>query len=245
MRVAAGAQLVGLVLAVAVLIAVRPAWPGLAELLPALGGGLAGGLGLAALFRALSLGRMGVTAPIAATGVGVPIVASFLFGELPTAVQGLGIVLAVAGVLVATYESRRGGGGAQGVAYALAAAVLFGLFYVGLDRSGEADVLWTVVAARTLSVAFLLAWVAHSFGGLGRVERGRIALSGGLDVTANAAFTWATTLGALVLAAVPAALYPVVTLLCAHVFLRERLRRGQQYGVALAVLGVACMAVPG
>ena len=234
------------------LVAVRPSWPGLLDLLPALLGGLSGGIGLAALFRALSVGRMSVAAPIAATGVGVPIVASFLFGEVPTPFQAAGIVLAVAGVLVATYDSRRREGDARsdtrGIAFALVAALLFGLFFVGLDQSADAGVLWTVVAARTLAVAFLLAWVAYSLGwrpALARGERGRIALSGGLDIAANSAFTWATTVGALVLAAVPAALYPVVTLLCAHLFLRERLRSGQRAGVALALLGVGCMAVPG
>jgi drug/metabolite transporter (DMT)-like permease len=241
LQVAAGAQLAGFALILVVLVAVRPPWPGLVDLLPALFGGLAGGLGLAALFRAFSAGQMSLTAPIAATGVAVPIVASFVLGEVPTALQGAGVVLAVGGVVIATYEA---GSGRSGIAYALVAALLFGLFYLGLDQSGEADVLWAVVAARALSVLVLVS-AAWQRGARPRgVERGRTVLSGSLDVAANAAFTWATTVGALVLAAVPAALYPVVTLLCARLFLHERLGSTQRLGALLALAGVACMAVP-
>jgi hypothetical protein len=45
---------------------------------------------------------------------------------------------------------------------------------------------------------------------------GRVAASGTLDVTGNAVFAAATTQGPLVQAAVPAALYPLVTLLLAR-----------------------------
>ena len=253
LRVAAGAQLVGLLAALLVLLAARPAWPGLEDLLPALLGGLAGGIGLAAFFRALSLTEIGVAAPIAATGVAVPIVASLVAGEVPTPLQAAGVGLAVAGVMLATYDARgrdagEPGAGTKGIALAAIAALLFGLFYLGLDMSGDADVLWTVVAARTLSVAFLCSWLAAAPRGApdseGPPQTTAIVGSGILDVSANAAFTFATTLGALVLAAVPAALYPIVTLLCARVALSERLRPMQRAGASSALLGVALMAVP-
>jgi drug/metabolite transporter (DMT)-like permease len=197
--------------------------------------------------------EIGIAAPIAATGVAVPIVASLVLGEAPTPVQTAGIVLAVAGVVLATYDARGrdadgAGAGTKGIALAAIAALLFGLFYLGLDMSGDADVLWTVVAARTLSVAFLCTWLAAAPRGApdqnGHPQTGAIVASGVLDVSANAAFTFGTTLGALVLAAVPAALYPIVTLLCARVVLSERLRPMQRAGAGSALLGVALMAVP-
>jgi drug/metabolite transporter (DMT)-like permease len=253
LRVAAGAQLVGLLAVLLVLLAARPAWPGLSDLLPALLGGLAGGIGLAAFFRAISTTEISIAAPIAATGVAVPIVASLALGEVPSPIQATGIVLAVTGVLLATHDARgreaaAARAGTRGIALAALAALLFGLFYLGLDMSGDADVLWTVVAARTLSVAFLCSWLAAAL--RETPDTGRepqtpaIVASGVLDVSANAAFTLATTLGALVLAAVPAALYPIVTLLCARVVLSERLRPMQRAGAGSALLGVALMAVP-
>jgi drug/metabolite transporter (DMT)-like permease len=255
LRVAAGTQLVGLLAVLLVLLAARPEWPGAEELVPALLGGLAGGIGLAAFFRALSVTEIGIAAPVAATGVAVPIVASLVLGQVPTAVQAAGIVFAVAGVVLATYDARGrdgdgAGAGTRGIAFAAIAALLFGLFYLGLDMSGDADVLWTVVAARTLSVAFLCSWLAAASrdaapGSDRPPQAAAIAASGILDVSANAAFTFATTLGALALAAVPAALYPIVTLLCARVVLSERLRPMQQAGASSALLGVALMAVPG
>jgi drug/metabolite transporter (DMT)-like permease len=250
--VAAGTQFAGLVLVAVALAVVRPEMPDVIDLVPALAGGLAGGLGLVALFRALAIGQMGITAPIAGTGVAIPILASFVMGELPNAYQAAGVVIALAGVFVATSAFHDGAAPtarrAQGIGFAVLAAAMFGLFYVGLAAGGEDSVLWTVVAARVLSVAVLVAWAGLRWSGRlawPTAARRRIVASGTLDVTGNAIFTLATTQGLLVLAAVPAALYPLVTLLCARVVLGEQLDRIQRVGAVLALAGVALMAVPG
>jgi drug/metabolite transporter (DMT)-like permease len=62
------------------------------------------------------------------------------------------------------------------------------------------------------------------------------------DVAANGLFAFATGHGLLALVAVLGSLYPVVTVLLAHVLLSERLTRPQQIGIAVALAGVCAIA---
>jgi drug/metabolite transporter (DMT)-like permease len=63
------------------------------------------------------------------------------------------------------------------------------------------------------------------------------------DVAANALFALASTQGLLALVSVLGSLYPVTTVLLAHVVLGERLTRAQLAGVAVALAGVAALSV--
>ena len=60
-------------------------------------------------------------------------------------------------------------------------------------------------------------------------------------MTANALFAFASGHGLLALVAVLGSLYPVVTVLLAHVLLGERLTRAQQVGIAVALAGVCAI----
>jgi drug/metabolite transporter (DMT)-like permease len=74
------------------------------------------------------------------------------------------------------------------------------------------------------------------------VSPGLVALVGLADVSANALFALASGHGLLALVSVLGSLYPVVTVLLAHVLLDERLTRAQQAGVAVALAGVCAIA---
>jgi drug/metabolite transporter (DMT)-like permease len=62
--------------------------------------GVAGVVGLVSFYAALAAGTMGVVSPIAALGVVVPVLAGLLKGERPAVIQLVGIVVAVAGVVL-------------------------------------------------------------------------------------------------------------------------------------------------
>ena len=69
-----------------------------------------------------------------------------------------------------------------------------------------------------------------------------LALTGLLDVTANALFLLAARIGLVSLVAVISSLYPASTVLLARVVLHERVGRRQQAGLALAAVGVVLIA---
>ena len=69
-------------------------------------GSLAAIVGLGALYRGLAVGSMSVVAPISATAVIVPVVVGVATGDRPSAVQAIGIAIAIAGVVMASREPR-------------------------------------------------------------------------------------------------------------------------------------------
>ena len=236
-------QAAGLV-AVSVWAAARGGGPP-AEVVPwAISNGIAGTIGLAAFYRGLAVGAMGVVAPISASAAAIPVAVGVIGGERPAAIQLAGIAVAIVGVAVASYEppaEERATRTSTGVGYALIAAVGFGIFFVGLDEGSNHDLVWTLVVGRITSTTLLVLAAVAMRPRLAMSQRdaGAVLLVGILDVSANALFAAGTTLGLVSVVSVVGALYPVTTIILARAFLGERLRRSQRGGAATALAGVA------
>ncbi len=222
--------------------------PALADLWPAAGAGAAAALGLAALYRGMAIGAMGIVAPISATSPIVPLAVDVARGETPSALQWVGIVVVLGGVVLlarGTGGIARGSGLATGVVLALAAALGFGVFIVGLDASSDDSVAWTILVARGAgaTVALVAALVASA--PLRPPPRllPMILAVGAFDTVANVLVAFATTKGPAGIVAVLSALYPVTTIVLARVLLAERLDRSRRIGGALALGGAAAVAV--
>ena len=142
LTVLAASQAVGLVGVAIWVITSGAALPSVEDLLPAVGAGAAGAIGLAALYRGLAVGAMGIVAPISAASPIVPLAVDVTQGVVPSALQWVGIAVVLFGiVLLAREPSRTASSGiAAGVLLALVAALGFGLFIVGLDASSDGGV---------------------------------------------------------------------------------------------------------
>ena len=215
-----------------------------AEVVPwGISNGIAGTVGLAAFYRALSVGAMGVVAPISASAAAIPVAVGVIGGERPAAVQVAGIAVAIVGVAVASYEPPAEAGAARtasGAGLALVAALGFGIFFVGLDEGSNHDVVWTLVVGRIVSTSILTvtALAMRPRLSMSRGDAGVVLLVGVLDIGANALFAAGTTLGLVSVVSVLASLYPVTTILLARFFLGERLRPTQRGGAVAALAGV-------
>lgn len=217
----------------------------------ALPGVVAGAVGMTALlafYRALSIGTMGVVAPVAALGVVVPVAWGLLQGEAPRLVQLAGMGLAVVGVVLASGPELRGGRGGTSLVLAVVAAVGFGVVLVLLAEGARSSVVLTLLTMRLTSVALLgvpLLRVARSAGAapLRRLLPVVVPV-GACDLAANGLYAQASaTSGALVsVTSVLASLYPVVTVLLAFRIHGERLNGVQLAGVAGALGGVVLLA---
>lgn len=210
--------------------------------------GIAGAVGIAALYRGLAVGSMSVVAPISATAAVVPVVAGLLTGERPSAVQGAGIGLALVGVVLASRDAGTAGrrrGVATGVGLALVAALSFGFLLVGLGAASEGDAIWATLAMRTTSFGLFAgtALVLRPGMALGGRDLPALLAVGLLDTAGNALFALASTESLLSVAAVLAQIYPVVTVILARVVLGERIARSQQAGVSGALVGVTLITV--
>jgi drug/metabolite transporter (DMT)-like permease len=207
-----------------------------------------GQIGLASLFRGMAVGTISIVAPISATGAAIPVLLGLATGERPTALQGMGVVFALAGVILASrdekQEQRTTRRRSAGLGYALVAALAFGLFYVALGYAGRVDPYWAVLVQRAVSLPLLLAAMAA---GRPKMAVGWryvavLAVAGALDVAANVLYAASNAAGLGGLAAILASLYPVVTVTLAGGFLRERLALLQWAGVCSALVGVAFIA---
>lgn len=220
--------------------------PGGAALAWGFGAGVAGATGLALLYRAMALGQISVVAPISACGAGLPAIVGLASGESPGPLALAGIALGLLGcVLVAREPGRDGGDRPDGTAVALAllATIGIGVYLVGMDRATEeAAIWWPLLASRLGSLGVALVALAHRWRLPARGDLPALALVGLADFGGSALYVAATTQGLLTLAAVLAALYPVVSVLLARTILGERLGLAQQAGVGLALAGVCLMA---
>jgi drug/metabolite transporter (DMT)-like permease len=217
-------------------------FPGWSSLAWALAAGVGGCIGLAALYRGMAVGAMAIVAPVSAVAAAIPFTVGVASGERPGVLQVAGILLALAGVALASREPPElGGGRAAGVGLALVAAAGFGAYFVFLDRGAEESVPWAVATARGTSS--LLALGAAVAVGAALRPGARVlpvlVVVGLCDVAANVLFGLASTRGYLSVVSVLASLYPVVTVALASILLRERIARTQRVGVAGALAGAA------
>lgn len=212
-----------------------------------LAGGVAAAIGLSALYRGLAIGRMGIVAPTAALSGTVPVAWGLLRGDRPTALQLIGVVLAIGGVILAARspDEARGRRAAAGVGLALVAALTLGLLVVCLDEAGRSDPLWGVLGVRlgALSLLSIAVLARRPSFALTKAQAGRLTTVGVLDNGSNLAFALAAEAGGvLTLTSVLGSLYPVTTIVLARSVLHERMVRHQVVGVVAALTGVALIA---
>ncbi len=216
--------------------------------------GLTGVIGVLCLYGALAVGRMSIVAPVsAALSASLPALYDLATGTSLSPVTISGISLALVAIVVVSvapddrldepgyeYRPRR----------ALVLATLSGVGFAGgfiaLSFTSVESGLTPILAARVVSIAisvFLAFRVGRGF----PVDRTALAPTFGAgvaDVLANVTMLTAIRLGPLAVASVLGALFPVVVVTLARIFLKERLHLWQKLGVGLAMVAVVLSAMP-
>lgn len=213
--------------------------------------GLAGGAGVTLLYRGLAVGRMSVVAPVTALlAAALPVLIGLFAGERPSALATAGVAVALVAIVLVSSAAEAPVEGPDrrrprllarpGLLEAIGSGTGFGLFFALLGQAGDSSPVWPLLATKASSLGLLLA-LAIGRGSTLRPPPGTVRLmfaAGALDITANAAFVLATRASLLSLASVLTSLYPATTILCARVFLHERLTAVQRIGLAAAAIGV-------
>jgi drug/metabolite transporter (DMT)-like permease len=208
-------------------------------------GGVTGGIGITALYRGLAVGRMGIVAPV--TGVMaalIPVAAGIAIEGLPATLVLVGIVLAIAAVVLVS-RVRDEGSGPSGLGLALLAGVAIGAFSVCVAQLSDGHAFGPLVVIRgteALLVGAAVVVTRSAWRPAGRLVPA-IAAVGVLDMVGNGAFILAVQAGALAVAAVLSSLYPVTTVILAAVVLRERVTRVHALGIGLAMGAIVCIAI--
>lgn len=240
-RVVAVAHACGLVSMLVMAVATREPIPPAPALWWGAFAGFVGAFGIAALYRALAVGRMGVVAPVAAVVTGVlPVLVGMFTEGLPNRLQLAGFAMALLSIWLVARPNEHAGS-PRGVGLAALAGVAFGLFLIAGKQAGHQGIFWPLVAARIVStslVALIVMFAPRDPQPL-RAMLWPMVLSGLLDSAGNAFFIAATRHGRLDVAAVLSSLYPASTVILARVLLKERLAKLQAVGIVSAMASVA------
>ena len=242
----AGAHTIGLVALLLAAVIVRPPLPPIDAVLIGLGAGIAGVVGLAALYRGMSIGKMGLVTSLAGCGsLALPLIAGALLGHEVAPIQLVGV--AAAGLAAAAAGgASRGDVERRALLLAGVAAVSFGAWYVLVDLAARAgDPLWALVTSRAGSSGIVLAILAVRGFEARAVPIAVLVAAGLFDVGGNALYVIAREEIPLGLAAALVGLYPVVTVLLARFLVGEHLPRLGQVGVALAAIGIVLISLGG
>jgi drug/metabolite transporter (DMT)-like permease len=213
--------------------------------------GLVGGVGLIALYGALSLGSMGLTAALCGVLTTViPVLISWWREGHAGGTTLTGFAVAALAIWMIAYTPADKPH-PRGLGLAVLAGVCFGAMLVLMRAAAEPGVLWALAWTRVASTAVgAIASLALSFRGRGYggfAGAGRLlllaALAGIFDTLGNLLYMLAALAGRLDVAAVLSSLYPGATMLLAMWLLRERTTRSQAWGMVLALAAVALIAV--
>jgi drug/metabolite transporter (DMT)-like permease len=235
-------QAAGLMLLLVILPAL-PANPGRDDMLWGAAAGVAGGLGVALLYRALAVGTMGIVAPTTAVcAVLIPVSAEVLAGERVPNQAFAGMALALVAIIMVS-QSRSGKpekGRTVALPLAVVSGVAIGLFFLALARTAPEAGLWPLVTARGVSVTLFLAVALATRASLRIPNRplATVVACGVLDMGANALYVLATQRGILSIVVTLASLYPASTVVLARVVLGEKLTGLQAAGIVSALVAV-------
>jgi drug/metabolite transporter (DMT)-like permease len=180
----------------------------------------------------------------------LPVLVGLATGDRPGVVRSIGLVAAIAGVILASREQGAAPGEARvqrlSIFLAIIAGLGFGMYFVLAEISSRADVGWALLLSRVAGTPILVVLAVITVRRGGRMVRGRdlavVGVVGLLDLAANVLYNTSTTIGELSTVAVASSLYPVTTVLLASAVLGERVRGVQRTGVVIALCGVVLIA---
>ncbi len=206
-------------------------------------GGVSGGASLAIFYRALSSGRMGLTAPVAAVlGAAIPSVFSMFTEGLPGRIPIVGFFLAAIGLWLITRAED--GNTPEGIGLALIAGTGFAGFYLCVRQAGDGSALWIASFTRTggLLITAAIVLLRRKFSDITAAGLRWGLLTGCVDSIGTVLFVRASQTGRLDEAVVISSLYPAVTVLLARLFLKEHFTRWRFVGLLAALAAIPMIA---
>jgi drug/metabolite transporter (DMT)-like permease len=203
--------------------------------------------GLAAFYRAASLGPVSIAAAIGATGTGLPVIFGLATGESLKLNEAVGIVLAIAGAILASQRGDPVVIPKDAALWAILSAFGFGGFLIALPEAvEEGGTVWALLDARVAVVVLLVAGALVLRAPM-RPATPRalpaLAVPGLLLLAGTLMYAEATQRGLLSVVSVLASLATVVTVTLSYFILGERLNAMQRAGIAAATLGVVLLAL--
>ena len=218
--------------------------------------GVCSAIAISCLYAALALGPISIVSPLtAAISAVVPVSVDVATGQELSELSLVAVAMLLVAVVLVGFVPSSDLRLPSPVAmlYSLGAGLGFAGIFIFLDSSAKASGVGPLITMRITGIVLLSAAVLLvSLKTRSKVlepglKDGKvlllIAAAGSLDSIANISFLVATREGALAVAAVLTALYPVGTIVLARLVLKERIARTQTLGIAIAMAACALLAL--
>lgn len=218
--------------------------------------GIAAAVALSCLYAGLAIGPISIISPLTAViSAIIPVMADVASGQELSNFVVIAVVLILIAVVLVGFVP---GDNVKlpsplALAYSVGAGLGFSGIFLFLDSAAADSGLAVLVVMKAVGLVLLIAGLLALWlrGPKSRyIEKitdyklaGLLLLAGFGDVLGNVTFLIATRSGALAIAAVLTALYPVGTILLARVFLKERIALSQGAGIVLALGACALLAI--
>jgi drug/metabolite transporter (DMT)-like permease len=211
----------------------------------AFAGGVVGGLGLIAFYRAMALNLIGVVSPITAVvAAALPVGFGLLGGERLHVGQIAGIAAGLVAIVLINGGGTTAGSGARAsIGLAILAGIGFGLFFILFHSASPAGVTAFVSGRFGSAAASLVFAMTTRVSPVPLRNAWRlIGVGGTLDGAGVVLYLYATFHGLLSLSALLTSFYPAFTVLSARLVLKERMSAIQAVGAVTAIVAVALIA---
>jgi uncharacterized membrane protein len=208
--------------------------------------GIAGAVGVVALYAGFTQSSMSVVSPIAAVGSATwPVVWSVARGDIPGGLVLIGILVGIVAIWVVSGGSRTTlVGDPVGLRYGVISGLGFGSMLILLSFTADGSNIWALFPARISGAVFLII-LASRLGHRIHLPRRSLLLAilaGTATVIGNGLFIISAGIESLAVATVLAAMFPATTVMLAWLILRERLTPRRMAGLALALVAVGLVA---
>ena len=216
-------------------------WPDSMGALWSAAAGLAGAVGIACLYRALSGGNQAIAASVSGVvGAAIPVLFDAVVEGLPPPLKLAGFGLGIVAIALVS-QSAPSSTGSRWLAVLLGAAAGtgFGMFFVLISNVKGALVFSPLVIARgsmLLASTLLMLSKRQTFPNV--VQHPVSILAGVLDAGGNMLFLLARQFTRLDVASVLSSLYPASTILLARLILHEPMRNIQLIGIVLCLMAI-------
>ncbi len=234
----------GIVLLAACMVVWREPFPSLANILWAALAGGSGAMGIAALYRALSLGNTATIAPTAAVvGAALPVIFGMFTEGMPGITRLAGLGLALAGIwLVSRATNPRQSRPSFGLAWL--AGIGFAGFFILLSQVERGTLFGPLLVARCVSLGVALLWLWLRRMPPPSLHSNPIALLAGLlDTGGNVFYLLAKQFTRLDVAVALSAMYPAATIVLARIILQEKGSRRQWLGAVVCLVAIGLIAI--
>ncbi len=209
--------------------------------------GTTAALGWLSFYKALKTGKVSVVSPIVSGwGLVTFLLAIVFLSEKLTTMQFALSGMSLAGVFLVSTNIREfiknSGKLNAGTGMAVLSMIFCGLSdFLSKFIVDEVGAFYTIVFVRAVAIAIIL---AYSFGkeNNARIEAksaGLLLIVGILDAVGYLAYNMGISVGLVSIVAVICSAAPLLTMVLAHLFMKERLAKSQYLGIALIVAGVA------